>query len=89
MARQPIEQNEVEVRRDTIRITPKFNRLLENIKKTEGIKNNSDAWRLALETYEESRGLVVEVHELKDEIKALKESLEDLNFFIRAKLNKE
>jgi len=77
---------ENEIRRDTIRVTKKYDEILRLIQKNERIDNKADCYRCALDLYKQNAEISKELKENRDESKLLKESIEDLNFFIRTKL---
>ena len=86
MARKRINSEELEIRKDSIRITPSYDKKLETIKAKTKLKTNSELWRHALDTYDEYSSIVDEFKSLKNEVSVLKEMIEDLNFYMRAKL---
>ncbi len=88
MKHKPIKENEKVIRRDTIRITPTYEKIIEKIKKNESIKQNTDAWRIALESYEKNQELIKKIEELSGRINTFETSIEDLNFLIRTMISK-
>lgn len=76
------------LRIDTIKIFKKEASQLDEIMKIRKIKNKSDAYREALESYSDNHRRDEAYRELQKEVSQLKEMIEDLNFLIRNSLNK-
>lgn len=68
------------IRTDTFKVFKKDDEALNFVMKTEGMKNKSEAYRVALQTYLALHQLPREVAELRTDIQNLNESFQQLYF---------